>query len=258
MGIDRRPDEPFISRTDTMMVISLDRANQTLSILSLPRDLYVDIPGFTQNRINTAFAYGSRGLDPEAGAETAMATVEHNLGIAIDHYILVDFSAAVRAVDSVGGIHIVVPEMIDDPLYPGMDYTFDPLFIPAGPQHFNGELALKYARTRHGGDDFQRAQRQQAVLLALRDRMLELDLGELLDRAPRLYQQLRQGIFTDLSLSDMVTMAQVLRDIPRANIQTEVLDTRYVVGHTTADGASVLLLRPQSAATLIEALFGHG
>ncbi|MCA9956827.1 MAG: LCP family protein, partial [Anaerolineales bacterium] len=88
MGIDRRPGEAFISRTDTMMLISLDPVTESASILSIPRDLYVLIPGHGRDRINTAFVYGSAGDNPVGGAALAMQTVEYNLGVPVNHYIL--------------------------------------------------------------------------------------------------------------------------------------------------------------------------
>ncbi|MFN2124326.1 MAG: LCP family protein, partial [Candidatus Promineifilaceae bacterium] len=157
MGIDRRPGEPFISRTDSMMLISIDPQGETASILSIPRDLYAMIPGYGRDRINTAFVYGSAGGNPAGGAALSMSTVEYNLGVPVDHYILVDFSTVIKSIDTLGGIDVVVPFDINDPTYPDMDYGYDPLFIPAGLQHMDGQTALKYARTRHVDNDFGRA-----------------------------------------------------------------------------------------------------
>ena len=161
MGIDRRPGEAFISRTDSMMVISIDPRDDSAAILSIPRDLYVVIPGRGRDRINTAFVYGSAGDNPVGGAALAMTTVEHNLGIPVDHYLLVDFGAVIRGIDALGGIDVNVPYTINDPTFPDMNYGFDPLYIPAGQHHFDGQMALKYARTRHADNDFRRASRQQ-------------------------------------------------------------------------------------------------
>ncbi|MEZ4518348.1 MAG: LCP family protein [Chloroflexota bacterium] len=170
MGIDRRPGEAFVSRTDTMMVISIDPETDSAAILSVPRDLYVDIPGYGQDRVNTAFVYGAMNSNDIEhnyldGAALAMQTISYNLDIPIDHFVLVDFGAFTRSIDLLGGIDITVPYTIDDPYYPDMNYGYDPLYITAGLQHFDGENALKYARTRHADTDFNRAQRQQQVVL---------------------------------------------------------------------------------------------
>lgn len=255
MGIDRRPGESFISRTDSMMLVSLDPTNDTAAILSIPRDLYVLIPGYGRDRINTAFVYGSAGDNPLGGAALAMQTVEYNLGVKVNHYALVDFGAVIRTVDTLGGIDVNVPRDISDPTYPDMNYGFDPLFIPAGWQHMDGQLALKYARTRHADNDFGRAQRQQQVLLAVRDKAIGLGLPSLISRAPTLYQQLEQGIRTDLSLDQMVKLATAVNDVPRENIRSEVIDYRYVTNFRTENGAQVLILLNEQTAPLIQELF---
>lgn len=255
MGIDRRPGDPFISRTDSIMLISYNPATNQASILSVPRDLYVVIPGYGRDRINTAFVYGARGNNPAAGAALSMQTITYNLGVPIDHYILVDFNAVTQTVDALGGIDVNVPFDIYDPTYPDMYYGYDPLYIPAGWQHMNGEVALKYARTRHVDNDFGRAQRQQQVVLAVRDRMLSLGVGELLRQAPFLYQQVSESVRTDLSLDQIVRLAKSASDVPAENIRSGVLDYDYVISYTTESGASVLVLVNDKAAALIQSLF---
>ncbi len=255
MGIDRRPGEAFISRTDTMIVMSMNPADNSAVMLSIPRDLYVQIPGFGRNRINTAFVFGSQGNNPAAGAELAMQTVEYNLGIPIDHYLMVDFSAVVRGVDALGGIDVDVPFEIYDPTFPDMNYGFDPLYIPAGRQHFDGLTALKYARTRHVDNDFGRANRQQQVILAVRSKIVSMGVTQLLGQLPFFYSQLSDGIRTDLSLDQMLTLAQAASEIPAEGIQTEVIDYDYVVSHRTEEGASVLVMVNEKVGPLIESLF---
>ncbi len=255
MGIDRRPGEPFISRTDSIMIISINPQTQKISILSVPRDLYVVIPGRGRDRINTAFVYGSTGNNPAGGAELAMQTVSYNLGVPIDHYILVDFGAVIKGIDALGGIDVYVPYEIYDPLFPDMNYGYDPLYIPAGQHHFDGTMALKYARTRHADNDFFRARRQQQVLLAARSKALSLGISGLIARAPVLYQQLEQGIRTDLSLEELVRIAMTVGEIPEGNIRNEVIDGDYVNSYTTEQGASVLILINDKVAPLIESLF---
>lgn len=255
MGIDRRPGEPFISRTDTMILASINTEDQTVSMLSIPRDLYVVIPGHGRDRINTAFVYGSGGNDPAGGAALALQTVEYNLGVPIDHYFMVDFNAFIQTIDTLGGIDVYVPYDINDPTYPDMNYGFDPLFIPTGQHLFDGATALKYARTRHQDNDFFRAQRQQQVILALRSRVLGLGVTEMIRQGPTLYGRLKEGIRTDMSVEQMLQLAQVGKDVSDENIRNEVLDFDYVVAHTTEAGASVLVLVNEAAAPLIEELF---
>lgn len=257
VGIDRRPGEAFVSRTDSMMVISVDPQTDSMSILSIPRDLYVQVPGYGQDRINTALVYGSREGDYLDGAALAMQTVSSNLGIPINHFVMVDFGAFVRIVDLLGGVDVQVPYDINDSLYPDMNYGYDPLFIPAGMQHFDGQLALKYARTRHADSDFNRAYRQQQVLFAARSKALSLGIGQMILRAPSLYREVEGGIRTDLNLEQLVRLAKTVSDIPSENTQNRVLDQDYVTSFRTPGGASVLLLNSDVAMPMIQELFGN-
>jgi LCP family protein required for cell wall assembly len=255
MGIDRRPGESFISRTDSMMLISIDPQGETASILSIPRDLYTVIPGYGLDRINTAYVYGSSADNPAAGAALAMSTVEYNLGVPVDHYVLVDFSAVTKGIDALGGVDLYVPYDINDPTYPDMDYGYDPLFIPAGLQHMDGQTALKYARTRHVDNDFGRGARQQQVLLAAREKALGLGITGLLARAPELFQRVEQGIRTDLSLEQLVQLSQVASGLDSEQIRNVVLDQNYVSPFITEQGAQVLVLNPESTTPLINEMF---
>jgi polyisoprenyl-teichoic acid--peptidoglycan teichoic acid transferase len=255
MGIDRRPGEAFISRTDTMMLVSLDPESDTISVLSIPRDLYVVIPNRGRDRINTAFVYGSAGNNPAGGAALAMQTVEYNLGVPVNHYIAIDFGAFIGAIDAIGGIHVNVPYDINDPTYPDMNYGYEPLYIPAGRHHFDGAMALKYARTRKQDNDFYRARRQQQVILAARSQVLSLGLAGFLQQAPVLYQRFNDGVRTDLSLEQMIRLAQAASEVPSENIRNEVLDYDYVNSHTTETGASVLVMINNRVAPLIQSLF---
>jgi LCP family protein required for cell wall assembly len=255
MGIDRRPGEAFVSRTDSMMIISINPDTDTASILSIPRDLYVEIPNFGQDRINTAMVYGAQRGDYLDGAALAMQTVSSNLNVPIHHFVLVDFGAFVRTIDLLGGVDIEVPYEINDPEYPDMEYGYEPLHIPAGLQHFDGAMALKYARTRHADSDFNRAYRQQQVLFAARHQATSMGVTDLLRRGPSLYREVEQGIRTDLSLEQMLRLAKTISDIPAANIRNEVLDYDYVSSYRTPNGASVLLLNPDAATPLLQSLF---
>ena len=255
MGVDRRPGEPFISRTDSLMLLSLDTDTDTISIMSVPRDLYVVIPGRGRDRINTAFVYGAAGGNPAAGAALTMQTIEYNLGIHINHYVAVDFRAVEEGIDAIGGIDIYVPKEIYDPTFPDMNYGYDPLYVPAGYQSMDGVTALKYARTRHADNDFNRAQRQQDVLLAVRDKVLTLGLLDMTRLAPALYQQLSDSVRTDMSLERLISVATAASRVPEENINRAVLDYNYVTSYTTETGAQVLILLNDRAAALIDDLF---
>jgi LCP family protein required for cell wall assembly len=256
LGVDSR-NGGLISRTDTIMLLSIREQEQQISLLSIPRDLYVSIEGHGRDRINTALVHGAKEQDNdlEAGIALLSQTVERTLGIAIDHYVVVDFRAVVRSIDALGGIDVYVPYDINDPTFPDMAGGFDPLYIPAGQHHFAGEMALKYARTRHQDNDFYRAERQQQVLFAIRQQVLNLGVTELLGSAPTLYQQVRQGVFTDLSLAQMIQLGQTISNIPMNDIKTAVLDGEYVSNEWTEAGESVLILKPAAVLPLMRKMF---
>jgi anionic cell wall polymer biosynthesis LytR-Cps2A-Psr (LCP) family protein len=136
-----------------------------------------------------------------------------------------------------------------------MNYGYDPFHLPAGVQRLDGATALKYARTRHGGSDFNRAYRQQQVLFAARRQALSLGIPDLLRRAPSLYREVEDGVRTDLTLEQMLRLAKTVSDIPAENIQNEVLDYDYVSSFRTPAGASVLLLNADAAMPMIQSLF---
>ncbi len=257
MGLDRRTGENFISRTDSMMLLSLDPANQTASMMSVPRDLYVDIPGYSRQRINTAFFLGALyGGDGEtSGAELAMQTIERNIGVPVDHYVLIDFDTVMSVIDTFGGVTIDVENTIVDNQYPDMNYGYDPLYIPAGENVMDGELALKYMRTRHGSTDFDRSQRQQQLILAFRDQVLASGITGISRRIPAVYQTVTDGIFTDLTVRELTSVLMAGIEINPDNIQRGVLDYNYVYSHTTERGESVLILRTTEVADLINQLF---
>ena len=243
MGLDRRPGETGLAyRTDTLMLASIDPHSNHIGILSIPRDLYVEVPGYTRpQRVNTPMVLGEL-RQPGYGPRLAMETVQLNLGIRVHDYLAVDFNSFVRFIDAIGGLEIDVPESIRDPFYPDMNFGYSPFYISAGLQILNGQTSLRYARTRHGDNDFSRAERQQAVMNAIRDRLLDpARLPELIIQSPSLWAALQDGVYTDLSLPQSLQLALYLKDIPGGNIRTGVIDDRYAMDYTTPEGAQVLV-----------------
>ncbi|MBN1886883.1 MAG: LCP family protein [Thermoflexales bacterium] len=256
-GVDRRPGEKGAGLTDSMLLLSLDRARNAGLMLSIPRDLWVEIPGHGPGRINTAYALGEESQT--GGAALLKQTVGDALGVRVDHVVRLEFNAVVAFIDAVGGVEIEVPGAIDDPLFPDSAYGYDPLFIPAGQQHMDGALALKYMRTRHGSSDFERAARQQQVLVAIRGKLARLDTWpELVKRAPELIAQVQNAIVTDLGVPGMIELAQQGRDLPDGALRTAVLDGRYVVDYVTPEGAQVLLPLKDQVSRLVNDIFETG
>ncbi len=258
MGLDRRPGEGGLAyRTDTMMLVSYDPLANSLGILSIPRDLYVAVPGYSAlQRVNTPMVLGEL-QQTGFGPELAMQTIQYNLGIRVQEFVVVDFNAFITLVDVLGGVEIDIPYPIYDYEYPDMNYGFDPLIIESGRQTLDGINALKYARTRHNDSDFERARRQQAVLIAMRDHVLNLELlPNLIVQSPTLLATLSDDIYTSLSLDEMIQLALLLPDVPSENIRTGVIDANYITDFVTEDGAAVLVPIRERLAGLMADVFG--
>ncbi|MCA9955154.1 MAG: LCP family protein [Ardenticatenaceae bacterium] len=257
MGIDQRCEEEGPAHTDTMMVLTIDPVGLSAAMLSLPRDLWVEIPNFGVDRINQANYYGEIYEYPGGGQALAVQTVEALLGVPIDYYVAVNFDAFVEVVDLIGGIDIDVPEAIDDPDYPDRCYGYDPFSIEPGEQHLDGEAALKYARTRATfGGDVDRAGRQQAVILAVRQKIFDLNsIPQLIGQAPQLWQTSQENVRTNMSLDEAIQLALLVQDIPRDSIRTAVLDYNYVYNETTPDGRQVLVPVRENIRQLRDQLF---
>ena len=244
MGMDS--DSGNISQpnhTDSMMLVSIDPVSKAVVLLSIPRDLWVTIPGYGDAKITEANFDGDAFGYPGGGPALAVKTVEQNVGLHVDHYVRIDFTAFETFIDAIGGIDVNVPETIDDPTYPDNNNGYDPFYLAAGPQHLNGHDALRYARTRHSGQgDLDRARRQQQVILAVRNRVLNLHLlPSLLAKAPLLYQALINDIKMDLTLNEVLSLAVLSQQIPTQNISSVVIDYNYVTDATTPDGQQVLM-----------------
>lgn len=255
LGIDERCDETGPTRTDTMMLLTIDPVGKTAGILSLPRDLWVEIPGFRVDRINQAHYLGE-GFDyPGGGPALAQKTVEATLGIRVDYYVTVNFEGVIQGIDALGGLELNVPEAINDPTYPDNCYGYDPFQIAAGRQQLNGYTALKYARTRAtAGGDVDRAGRQQAVILAIREKALG-QFTSLLLQAPQLWRTFQENVRTTLSLDEALQLALLMQEIPRENIQTAVIDFRYVYLERTPTGDEVLVPIRENIRALRDELF---
>ncbi|MFZ0545873.1 MAG: LCP family protein [Candidatus Promineifilaceae bacterium] len=257
LGIDQRCDEIGPTRTDTMMLLTMDPVGLTASILSLPRDLWVEIPGFGVDRINRAYFLGEVYEYPGGGPALAVETVEATLGIKVDYYGAVNFDAFVEGVDQIGGIDVEVTETIDDPDYPDNCYGIDPFHIEPGTHHLDGQEALKYARTRATiGSDVDRATRQQQVVMAVRDKILRLDMvPQLLTRSPELWRIFQDNVRTDLTLNEAIQLGLLVQSIPSGSIRTEVIDYDYVYSATTPDGQQVLVPIRENIRELRDELF---
>jgi len=253
LGIDKRPDEVY-ARTDTMILVTLDPNTNQAGMLSVPRDLWVSIPGYDEDRVNKAHFLGDQYGYPGGGPALAMKTVQYNLGVPVHAFVKVDFDGFRNIVDTLGGIELDVPETIDDPTYPDNNYGYDPFYIEAGQHTLDGYDALRYARTRATpGSDFSRAERQQQVLLAIRDKGLQLNM---LPKIPELWSSMSSTVETSLSLVDILELAKLASAVDTGNIQSAVIGPSMTIDYTVPDtGARVLLPRREKIRTLIDEMF---
>ena len=220
-------DGPNLS--DTMMVWSLDPKTKDVAMLSIPRDLYVQIPGYGSSKINAANAYGGPAL--------AEQVVEKVIGVPIHYYIVVDFSGFKQAVDAVGGVDINVTKALNDPLYPcdSENGKYCPIYFPVGMTHMDGKHALWYSRSRETTSDFDRAARQQQVIVALRAKALSISTLTNPAKISSLIDAVGGHVKTDLSLSDIEKLAGYAKDVDPTKVVNKVISAGADASGNDAD-----------------------
>ncbi len=243
LGIDRRDTTGWDTRTDTIIVVTVDPIARTAGMLSIPRDLYLPIPGNGEDRINAANVYGEWREYPGGGPALVKRTIEANFGIPIDYYVMVDFQGFEKIIDTLGGIDIEVPATLHDTQYPdprpGDPYAYTTVHFDPGWQHMDGSRALVYARSRMSTSDFDRARRQQQMLMAIRDKVLSQGLITNLTKSPQLVSTLLGMVKTDMPLDEMWRLTPLARDVSMESIRSAVIDASMTVGYRTDKGAAV-------------------
>jgi polyisoprenyl-teichoic acid--peptidoglycan teichoic acid transferase len=242
-------DCPFC--TDTLILLTVDPATKTAGMLSIPRDMWVNIPGFGFSRINTAWSLGRGSKLPGGGPALTMKTVSHFIGVPVDYYVQVDFDTFIDVIDMLGGVDIYNYEtLLLDPVSHGIDFPKVRLTC-CGIRHLNGRVALAYARCRYEKQgctdgDIGRGRRQQKVIFAIRDKVLNPEsFPTLLLQAPELYNTFSDGIHTNLSLDDAVRLVVLLRDIPKEKIRSEIINNKMMAfGNVVLGGANASIIRP--------------
>jgi LCP family protein required for cell wall assembly len=242
LGSDTRSGSSF--RTDTIMIAIVRPSDGQVSLISIPRDLWVNIPTVGMQRINTAYEYGENGDYSGGGAGLLKDTILFNLGIQINYVVLVDFEGFQKSIDTIGGIDVPVVCPYTD--WRLLDPTYDPqdennwFLYTAGPGllHMDGDLALWYARSRKHSDDFDRGRRQQEVIRAIFSQALRTNL---ITRIPQLYTDLASSFTTDLGLADILKLSPLVLHLTNANLRSYYIAGDLVTAWTTAGGAAVLL-----------------
>lgn len=200
LGVDARPGEGYVTRTDSIMLVGVNPSRLQVSLLSIPRDLFIDVPGYGLQRINTVNVLGEQQAAGN-GPMLLASSIAGDFGIGVDRYVRINFDAFVQLVDAVGGISIDVPRTIIDYEYPTEDGGTTVIRFDPGVQAMDGERALAYARTRHADDDYARAGRQQQVILALSSRLINPIYW------PAALRILTGSIDTNLNFGDFVAVA---------------------------------------------------
>jgi polyisoprenyl-teichoic acid--peptidoglycan teichoic acid transferase len=217
--------------TQSMIIVRFNPTSKRVTMLSIPRDLWVPLSTGGTSKIDGAYSYG--------GAAAAIATVENNFGIQIDAYIWIGLAGLINVIDQIGGIDVVTTAPVFDDFYPhdigpGDPYQYLRVAVLAGPQHLDGTHALQYVRSRHNDlqSDFGRSARQQIVLLALRAKASGLSAEDV----PLLAAAMKGQIKTNMSLSRIATLLPLAGGIDIKNIQQVVLLPPYTHGCGCAQG----------------------
>ena len=255
LGVDDRPWDPTWGppRSDTVILATLDPQTMTAGAISLPRDLWVNLPGIGERKLTQAYSLGEAVYGKGQGPRLVAQVVSNLLHVPVHHYVVVNFRAFITLVDAVHGVKIDVPlrmaldvftadgQRYDYPLYPGV-------------QVLNGELALAYARNRSVGHDgdFGRMRRQQQVLEGVLERLKDPRvLAELALKAPSLADRLSDNLRTDISVSDALRLARLAAQVPWQNVHLVVIDQKEATATTRwENGVPVYALVPHEAKLL--------
>jgi polyisoprenyl-teichoic acid--peptidoglycan teichoic acid transferase len=243
LGVDNRPGQA-VARTDTIMILTIDPKTGSAGMLSLPRDLLVSVPALNDSvKINTIHVIGEIRNYPGGGPAMLRDTVTDLLGYPIDYYVRVNFDGFRQIIDLIGGVDIQVARDIRDDKFPDENYGYDPLYIPAGLQHMDGALALKYARVRHIDTDYQRAGRQQQVIMAVKDKITQSgQLAALLPRLPGLALAMANSVQTDMPVEKAIMLARAVGQMDLANPTRAVVDNS--MGKAALDPVKGYILVP--------------
>ena len=253
LGADTRPG-PWMMHTDSLMLIAIDRETGEVGILSIPRDLWVDVPGWGEDRINAVYFLGGYTQYPGGGPALARRVAEETLGVPIAHVALIKMDGLARLVDAIGGVTVT----LDCPLY---EQTPDPKnpnrllnwSLPAGEVLLDGANAKKFVTYRYLQSDFAWARRQQQLIWAIRNQAAKIGL---IPRIPELWKGLSAAFETDLSLLDVIGLARFGLELKPENVRGATLDHDVVKSFVTSGGAAVLVIKdPPTLVARLEEIF---
>ncbi len=232
-------------RSDSMILLTIDPLSKTAGMMSIPRDMWVNIPGFGYSRINTAYSSGEGSKLPGGGPELARKTAEQFLGVPIQYYAQIDFGTFVEFIDLIGGIDVDNQEELRlDPVGSGKDKI---ILKCCGIRRLNGEKTLAYVRFRKGeGGDVARAERQQKVIIGIRNVVLAPEnFPVLLGQAQQFYEEFSAGIKTNMPFDTALQLGVLARDIPLESIKKGVIDyTMVALDDVILGGQNANIMKP--------------
>jgi LCP family protein required for cell wall assembly len=251
LGTDRRNASDASWRTDTIILLSVNQQAKSVGLLSIPRDLWVKIPGYGYERINTADFYGDFYKYPGGGQQLIKDVVELNLGIRIHYYARVDMKVFRSGIDTLGGVDVdVTCPVVENGFSDDLGYVN--LNFQPGVQHMDGATALRYARSRYTTSDYDRSRRQRQVILAAWDKAKQMNL---LPKWPELYDQFRTSVKTDLGPTELATLAWIGSQLRPDHIKSRAIDNRVLTPWMGPEGQAVQLLIAQKVHALLVEFF---
>ena len=233
MGIDDREGDSEPPRSDTMIVMRINPATNHVVMMSIPRDLRVYIPIVERwDKINAAYPIGEE-QETDGGPPAVMETIEANFNVRVHYFVTVDFEGFRTIVDTVGGVIIDVPAPIKDDQYPTETLGLTREYFPTGLQKMDGETALRFSRTRHGDNDIARGERQQQMLVALREQAVDLGL---ITKAEELIRQMGSMVKTDFNFNQLLALANLGRSVdPNGISKINLWDAGVLSEHPPED-----------------------
>lgn len=224
--------------TDTIIVLSIDTNKKTAALVSVPRDIYLRIPGTVKkDKINAAYLIGEEKLPNGGGLELSKRAVEYVTGLYINNVVSVDFKAFKEIIDELGGVDIYLEkEFKEDKQWGGINF-----YVAPGRQHLEGDIVLYYVRSRYSSNDFDRGRRQQQVLVAMKDKAMQLGFLANPFKINSILETLKRRVRTDLTIFEIVKLSKLTGQIENSNIKHKVLSTENYLSQTYIDGAYVLL-----------------
>lgn len=241
----------------TVIVVSIDPTTHEVDMLSIPRDYWINIPGYGMDKLDTAFSHGGSINNNMSGVGEVSLTLKQDFGIEINYYAWVGLNGFISVIDTVGGVDVNVTHPVVDDTYPddvgthgSSQSNYKRVYIPDGPQHLDGPTALEYVRSRHSTTDFDRSTRQQQVLSALK---LKLDNAGIIGQLPSIANDLKGSVKTSLSPTQAIELVNFARGVDQSKIHRLTLGgSKYTssINVTTASGAKENALQPKCDAVI--------